>query len=165
MTHPLLWKVRDRFIESRLVDIASTQFEDRSRLGRGFHSDGPGPLCVQLAWGFDQSSFLIHEAQPDMAALAAASGETIGLLERIPGTRVTTVERCAGHDGTWGVKAEYFENSMKIGRPVFRRMSEGEPDYVSSDCAIAARHILQGMGDTSAKKRHPLTLLRIAYGL
>lgn len=41
---------------------------------------GPGPLCVQLAWGFDQSSFLIHEAQPDMAALAAASGETIGLL-------------------------------------------------------------------------------------
>ncbi|PQZ60765.1 IclR family transcriptional regulator [Achromobacter sp. MYb9] len=41
---------------------------------------GPGPLCVQLAWGFDQSSFLIHEAQPDMTALAAASGETIGLL-------------------------------------------------------------------------------------
>jgi len=41
---------------------------------------GPGPLCVQLAWGFDQSSFLIHEAQPDMAALAMASGETIGLL-------------------------------------------------------------------------------------
>ncbi|HCQ49749.1 IclR family transcriptional regulator [Achromobacter sp. LC458] len=41
---------------------------------------GPGPLCVQLAWGFDQSSFLIHEAQPDMATLAAASGETIGLL-------------------------------------------------------------------------------------
>lgn len=41
---------------------------------------GPGPLCVQLAWGFDQSSFLIHEAQPDMASLAAASGETIGLL-------------------------------------------------------------------------------------
>ena len=41
---------------------------------------GPGPLSVQLAWGFDQSSFLIHEAQPDMAALAVASGETIGLL-------------------------------------------------------------------------------------
>ena len=35
---------------------------------------------MQLAWGFDQSSFLIHEAQPDMAALAVASGETIGLL-------------------------------------------------------------------------------------
>ncbi|MGH8661774.1 MAG: heterodisulfide reductase-related iron-sulfur binding cluster [Burkholderiales bacterium] len=91
--------------------------------------------------------------------------KTRELLEMIPGTRVTTVERCAGHDGTWGVKAEYFENSMKIGRPVFRRMAEAAPDYVSSDCAIAGRHILQGMGETRARKQHPLTLIRIAYGL
>jgi len=41
---------------------------------------GPGPLCVQLARGFDQSSFLIQEAQRDMAGLAAASGETVGLV-------------------------------------------------------------------------------------
>ena len=91
--------------------------------------------------------------------------KTRELLEMIPATRVTTVERCAGHDGTWGVKAEYFENSMKIGRPVFRQMAEPGPDYVSSDCAIAGRHILQGMGATTARKEHPLTLLRIAYGL
>jgi len=91
--------------------------------------------------------------------------KTRELLEKIPGTRVTTVERCAGHDGTWGVKAEHYENSMKIGRPVFRQMAEAAPDYVSSDCAIAGRHILQGMGDTSAQKQHPITLIRIAYGL
>jgi Fe-S oxidoreductase len=91
--------------------------------------------------------------------------KTRELLEMIPDTRVTTVERCAGHDGTWGVKAEYFENSMKIGRPVFRQMAEAAPDYVSSDCAIAGRHIQQGMGETRARKQHPLTLLRIAYGL
>ncbi|MGH8648500.1 MAG: heterodisulfide reductase-related iron-sulfur binding cluster, partial [Burkholderiales bacterium] len=91
--------------------------------------------------------------------------KTRELLEMIPGTRVTTVERCAGHDGTWGVKAEYFENSMKIGRPVFRQMAEAGPDYVSSDCAIAGRHIVQGMGETRARKQHPLTLIRIAYGL
>jgi len=41
---------------------------------------GPGPLCVQLAWGFDQSSFLVQESQADMARLAAESGETVGLL-------------------------------------------------------------------------------------
>jgi Fe-S oxidoreductase len=91
--------------------------------------------------------------------------KTRELLELIPDTRVTTVERCAGHDGTWGVKAEYFASSMKIGRPVFRQMAEAGPDYVSSDCAIAGRHILQGMGDTGARKQHPLTLIRIAYGL
>jgi len=91
--------------------------------------------------------------------------KTRELLELIPGTKVTTIERCAGHDGTWGVKSEYFENSMKIGRPVFRQMAEAQPDYISSDCAIAGRHIQQGMGGTTAQKQHPITLIRIAYGL
>ena len=68
------------------------------------------------------------------------------LLELVPGTEVSTVERCSGHDGTWGVKTEFFENSMKIGRPVFRAMAGTEPDYISSDCPIAGRHIQQGMG-------------------
>ena len=86
-------------------------------------------------------------------------------LEMIPGITLKTIERCAGHDGTWGVKSEYFEQSMKIGRPVFRQMAEAAPDYISSDCAIAARHIEQGMGETAAAKQHPLTLVRIAYGL
>ena len=93
--------------------------------------------------------------------------KTREMLEAVPGTQVTTVERCAGHDGTWGVKAEYFDNSMKIGRPVFRQMAEPVPDYVSSDCPIAGRHIMQGMGEQAGKaeKAHPLTLLKKAYGL
>lgn len=85
---------------------------------------------------------------------------------QMTGAEVTLVERCAGHDGTWGVKSEFYDKSMKIGRPVFRQMAEPKPDYVSSDCAIAGRHILQGMGEgTTAQKQHPITLLRIAYGL
>ncbi len=90
-------------------------------------------------------------------------------LQLIPGTQVNTVERCAGHDGTWGVKKEYFALSMKIGKPVFKQMSATEPDYISSDCPIAARHIQQGIRDggipSRAEKAHPLTLLCRAYGL
>ena len=88
-------------------------------------------------------------------------------LEMIPGTQVTVVERCSGHDGTWGVKTEYFDNSMKIGRPVFRQMAAVEAKYVSSDCPIAARHIMQGIGEEAgaAVKAHPLSLLRKAYGI
>ena len=88
------------------------------------------------------------------------------LLKMVPGTEVNTVERCSGHDGTWGVKKEFFANSMKIGRPVFRAMAGSEPDYISSDCPIAGRHIQQGMGaDAKGEKQHPISLLRIAYGL
>ncbi|HUF21096.1 MAG TPA: heterodisulfide reductase-related iron-sulfur binding cluster [Burkholderiales bacterium] len=86
-------------------------------------------------------------------------------LELVPETKVTTVERCAGHDGTWGVKKEHFADSMKIGRPVFRQMAESQPDFISSDCAIAGRHISQGIGDTGVQKQHPITLIRMAYGL
>jgi Fe-S oxidoreductase len=97
--------------------------------------------------------------------------KTREMLEAVPGTELKTVERCAGHDGTWGVKEEYFENSMKIGRPVFRQMAEAadgaRPRYISSDCPIAGRHIQQGMGEDgkAAEKAHPLTLLRRAYGI
>lgn len=90
--------------------------------------------------------------------------KTKDVLELVPETKVNTVERCSGHDGTWGVKSEYFADSMKIGRPVFNQMAKNEPDYISSDCAIAARHIQQGMGENKAQKLHPLTLIRLAYG-
>jgi len=91
-------------------------------------------------------------------------------LSWVPGTEINTVERCAGHDGSYGVKAEFFATSMKIGKPVFARMADGDPDFVSSDCPIAGRRITQGIegqqqGPMRGRKEHPLTLLRMAYGI
>jgi hypothetical protein len=58
---------------------------------------------------------------------------------------------------------------MKIGKPVFTRMADPEPDFISSDCPIAGRRIEQGItrthGERKTRKAHPLTLLCIAYGL
>ncbi|KPF67913.1 Fe-S oxidoreductase [beta proteobacterium AAP99] len=96
--------------------------------------------------------------------------KTRDFLQSIPDTKVTTVERCSGHAGTWGVKKEFHERSMKIGKPVFRQMEEAAPDHVSSDCALAGHHIEQGMeqlkaGSAAGKVAHPITLVRKAYGL
>jgi Fe-S oxidoreductase len=105
---------------------------------------------------------------PCHARVQNVGQKTRELLEQVPDTTISTIERCSGHDGTWGIKSEFYEGSMKIGRPVFRRMNDGDPDYVSSDCPIAGRRILEGIeqeGNTRARKEHPLTLLRIAYGL
>jgi glycerol-3-phosphate dehydrogenase subunit C len=122
-----------------------------------------GLLKTAFAKGLGKVSYHI----PCHSRVQNMGQKTREMLEAIPGTEVTTVERCSGHDGTWGVKTEYFEHSMKIGRPVFRMMAEGKPDFVSSDCPIAARHILQGMSEDAgeAVKAHPLSLLRKAYGL
>ena len=88
-------------------------------------------------------------------------------LEMVPGTTVNTVERCSGHSGTWGCKKEFHAMAMKIGKPVFRQMAEPQPDYISSDCQLGGRHIEQGMAETkgNAQLKHPLTLVRMAYGL
>lgn len=118
-----------------------------------------------LKTGFKRELGRVSYHIPCHSRVQNVGQKTREMLQLVPGTTINTVERCSGHDGTWGVKSEYFANSMKIGRPVFRQMADDDPDYISSDCAIAARHIEQGMGETRAKKEHPLTLLRIAYGL
>ena len=121
-----------------------------------------GLLKTDFKQGLGKVSYHV----PCHARVQNMGQKTRELLESIPHTELKTVERCAGHDGTWGVKVEYFDNSMKIGRAVFRQMAEGEPDYLASDCPIAARHIQQGIGDEAkAQKAHPLTLLRKAYGI
>ncbi len=88
-------------------------------------------------------------------------------LESVPGTEVLVIERCSGHAGTYGVKAEFHDTALKIGRPVFRQIAEFAPDFFASDCELAGHHIEQGLagGQGKAQLKHPLTLLRMAYGL
>ncbi len=62
----------------------------------------------------------------------------------------------------------YHANAMKIGKPVFKAMAKDEPDFISSDCALAGHHIAQGMqiaGTLARALQHPLSLVRLAYGL
>ena len=94
--------------------------------------------------------------------------KTEEMLKLLPDTQVNTVERCSGHAGTWGLKKEFHKQAMKIGKPVFKAMAQTQPDYISSDCQLAGHHIQQGIaenGGTNAKLEHPISLLRIAYGL
>lgn len=84
------------------------------------------------------------------------------LMHLIPGTRVQVIERCAGIDGTWGLKREYYPLSLKVADKLFREL-EGEPfDLVVSDCPLAGLQIAQG---TRRRPLHPIQVLARAYGL
>jgi len=85
-------------------------------------------------------------------------------LSLVPGTRVEIIERCSGHDGTYAVKQEFHEFAMKIVAPVVGRVNQAKPDHYGSDCAMAGHHIGHARADGSAPE-HPMTLMRIAYGL
>jgi Fe-S oxidoreductase len=90
--------------------------------------------------------------------------KTRDLLQLIPDTSVVPIERCSGHDGTYAVKSEFHEISMKICRPVVNSVKKADAAHYSSDCPMAGHEIENGL-DTGKAPEHPLTLLRMAYGL
>lgn len=90
--------------------------------------------------------------------------KTRDLLNLIPDTEVKAIERCSGHNGTYAVKSEYHDISMKIGRAVFKQVKKEAPSYYASDCPMAGHQIENGLNDGSVPT-HPMTLLRMAYGL
>ena len=81
---------------------------------------------------------------------------------RLTGAEVETVERCSAVDGTWGMKREYFQLSMKLAEPLFKDIEAARPDRVATDCPLAALQINQGTGRTA---EHPIRILASAYGL
>ena len=90
--------------------------------------------------------------------------KTRDVLMMVPGTTVEVIERCSGHDGTYGVKREFYEDAVKIGRPVVNRIKDATADHFTSDCPIAGHHLAQGMGG-DAKPISPYALLCRAYGI
>ncbi len=94
--------------------------------------------------------------------------DLLKLIGKSVEVKLTTVERCSGHAGTYGVKTATHPISMKIGKPVFKSMAKDNPDFIASDCPMAGHHIAQGMqqaGTPAKAVQHPLSLVRIAYGM
>lgn len=90
--------------------------------------------------------------------------KTRELLSLVPNSTIRSIERCAGHNGTYGVKQETYPISMKIGKPVMDQVQKAKPDHYASDCPMAGHHLANGLGDGS-QPEHPLSLLRLAYGI
>ena len=89
--------------------------------------------------------------------------KTRDLLNMVPDTTVEAIERCSGHDGTYGVKREYHEVAKKIAAPVARRVDSAQAQHFTSDCPMAADQIASIT--ESAVATHPMALLRKAYGI
>ncbi len=90
--------------------------------------------------------------------------KTRQILELIPETTVKSIERCSGHDGTYGVKKETLQFANKIARPIVRNIEQDKPDIYGSDCPVAGKHIENNLGSDQPTV-HPIDMLRLAYGL
>ena len=90
--------------------------------------------------------------------------KTRDFLSLIPDTEVSMIERCSGHDGIYAVKSESYDKSLKIVRPVQRQISENSPEHIGSDCPMAGRLITHNLTEQH-ESRHPISMVRYAYGL
>jgi glycerol-3-phosphate dehydrogenase subunit C len=84
------------------------------------------------------------------------------LLGRIPDTEVRVVEQCSAVDGTWGMKARWYEMGRRYAQKLVRAVAEGEPDLCVSDCGLSALRIQR---ETGRRTIHPVEALARAYGL
>ena len=84
------------------------------------------------------------------------------LMNLIPGTSVQVLENCCGADGTWSIKKEFFELSLKVGGRLFAQIEEAQPASLVTDCPMASLQMEQATG---IKAVHPMEVLKSAYGL
>ena len=89
--------------------------------------------------------------------------KTRDALQLVPGTEIDVIERCSGHDGTYGVKKKFRDMSKKIARPVVNKVNRAEADHFVSDCPMAAEQIAREADKHEAQ--NPMSLLRKAYGI
>ena len=94
--------------------------------------------------------------------------EMLKLIGKTVTVELTTVERCSGHAGTYGVKTATHPVAMKIGKPVFKAMARRRPTSSAPTArspATTSPRAWPTRALPAPELRHPLSLLRRAYGL
>ncbi len=84
------------------------------------------------------------------------------IMKLIPGAKVKPTIECCGHDGTWAMKKEYFDMSLKVGNNAFEGLKKSDADCMATDCPLAALQIKQGTG-ASDLPEHPVQIVAKAY--
>ncbi|MCS5677812.1 MAG: heterodisulfide reductase-related iron-sulfur binding cluster [Acidimicrobiales bacterium] len=82
------------------------------------------------------------------------------LLRKIPGVKPATTMECCGHDGTFAMRTEGFEVSVRIGRKAFDSMADADAEVWATDCPLAA---LQFAQHAQRRPMHPMSILARAY--
>jgi glycerol-3-phosphate dehydrogenase subunit C len=116
-------------------------------LNTGFTGKSPGRVSYQMP---------CHLRAQNMGF------KTRDVLNAVPGTAVTVIEKCTAMDGTWGMKKENFKVSMQFAKKAADEMTAARPDVFSTDCSLSALQIEEASGRRSV---HPITLMREAYGI
>jgi Fe-S oxidoreductase len=144
-----------RFLPTDDARLVAENTYDLSEYLVKVHNDG------KLNLEFPQQPGKIRYHQPCHLKAQNIGFKAQELLKLIPGAEVARMQCCSGHDGSWSVKKEYFEASMKVGKPLFKFMKV-EDTCTCTDCPLSAIQVQQATGK---KPIHPIVVMAQAYGL
>lgn len=146
------------FPDDERVQAVARAFDDPFEFLLRLHKDGKLKTDFKKPLGDVSYHVACHQRVQNIGP------KTRQVLELIPETRVKSIERCSGHDGTYGVKKETLQFANKIVAPIVKQVKQQEPAYFGSDCPVAGRHIEHNLA-TGQTHTHPLELLCLAYGI
>lgn len=115
----------------------------------------------KLDLGFSEKIGKVRYHQPCHLKAQNIGFKAQELMELIPGAEVSRMQCCSGHDGSWSVRKENFEASMKVGKPLFKFL-KADDACTATDCPLSAVQVQQGTGK---KPVHPIVVMARAYGL
>ena len=86
---------------------------------------------------------------------------SLDLLSLIPSLQIENAAAgCCGISGSYGIKSDKNEISMKVGNKLFERIKSSKATTVVSECGTCRLQIHHG---TKVATKHPISILRLAY--
>lgn len=148
--YPLLIPGNDADIIAQKTTDAGSFLAELSRAGRLKRDFTPRKLTV--AWHTPCHSRALRRGQPYLE-----------LLSLIPDLTVVPVDKgCTGMAGMFGLSAENFDLSLRIGSGLISQMQTVDAAAGATDCSSCRMQMEQS---ASIPTLHPLKLLAMSYGL
>lgn len=145
--YPLLLKDEEaKIVADKVIEVSEFLYK--------LHQEGKFNKNFTKSFGNIDYHIACHLKALGVGQRAAA------LMRLIPNTKVKLLDKCSGHDGTFGVKVETFDYAVKVGQQLFDNVKASE-NITVSDCPLAANFIEL---NTGKKVYSPLEILAMAYG-
>jgi len=105
---------------------------------------------------------------PCHSRIMGVGASPLKLMDLLDGGKTVNLDAgCCGLSGTFGLKTDNYEMSMKIALPLYNKINMSKPQVVTSSCGVCQTQIRQGVETSSGEKvssdspevKHPLRLL------
>jgi glycerol-3-phosphate dehydrogenase subunit C len=144
-------------VEDEDVRVVGEQMYDLCEFLLDLHDRG------ELRTDFDPLPLTVPYHAPCQQQGHGIGKPAIDLLELVPELRVEELDAdCCGIAGTYGLKREKYEISMRVGASLFRQVREADADVTACDSETCRWQISHATGIRAV---HPVELLHRAYGL